>query len=82
MGEVIAFPKHRVVQEPLLTKRQVADWYGHTTRWVELRVAEQMPSYLRNGRRVFLLSEISDWLDDRESGTLAALQRAEREELE
>lgn len=52
--------------EPLLTKRQVAAHYGFTTRWVELRMADGMPSELISSRRRFRLSEVEAWLNNKE----------------
>jgi predicted DNA-binding transcriptional regulator AlpA len=51
--------------EPLLSKKQLAAHYGFSTRWVELRVNEGMPSALIGGRRRFKLSEIDHWLKRR-----------------
>jgi hypothetical protein len=61
MGIVIPFPR-RTDWEPELSKRQVAQWFGFSTRWVELRVREGMPSRMRGNRRRFLLSECKAWL--------------------
>ena len=61
MGNVIPFPR-RTDWEPELSKRQVAQWFGFSTRWVELRVREGMPSRMRGNRRRFLLSECEAWL--------------------
>jgi hypothetical protein len=61
MGIVIPFPR-RSDWEPRLSKRQLADRLGFTTRWVELRVREGMPSYLEGNQRRFLLSEVEAWL--------------------
>jgi hypothetical protein len=61
MGKVIPFPR-RTDWEPELSKRQVAQWFGFSTRWVELRVREGMPSCMRGNRRRFLLSECEAWL--------------------
>src|SRR4051812_7368055 len=51
--------------EQMLTKRQLADHLGRSTRWVELRVREGMPSEpptSRLPRRRFRLSEVEAWL--------------------
>ena len=51
--------------EQLLTKRQLAEHLGRSTRWVELRVREGMPSEpptTRFPRRRFRLSEVEAWL--------------------
>lgn len=61
MGIVIPFPR-RTDWEPELSKRQLAQWFGFSTRWVELRVSEGMPSRLRGNRRRFALSECEAWL--------------------
>lgn len=62
MGDVIAFPR-RSSWEPELSKRQLAQTLGYSTRWVELRVREGMPSYQQtNGYRRFRLSEVEAWL--------------------
>ena len=61
MGTVIPFPR-RTDWEPELSKRQVAQHFGFSTRWVELRVREGMPSRMRGNRRRFLLSECEAWL--------------------
>lgn len=61
MGIVIPFPR-RTDWEPELSKRQVAQRFGFSTRWVELRVREGMPSRMRGSQRRFLLSECEAWL--------------------
>ena len=61
MGTVIPFPR-RTDWEPELSKRQLAQWFGFSTRWVELRVREGMPSRMQGNRRRFLLSECEAWL--------------------
>lgn len=51
--------------EHLVTKRQIADHLGRSTRWVELRVREGMPSEAPTARypqRRFRLSEVEAWL--------------------
>lgn len=48
--------------EQLLTKRQLAEHLGRSTRWIELRVREGLPSEPptnRFPRRRFRLSEVS-----------------------
>lgn len=61
-AEVIPFPTS---YEPWLTKRQLAVHYSMSPRWVELRVAEGMPSRLVSGRRRFRMSEVEAWLQQR-----------------
>lgn len=63
-ASVIAFPAS-TVREPWLSKRQIADYFGRSTRWVELRVREGLPSKMIGGRRGFRLSEVEAWLDRR-----------------
>jgi hypothetical protein len=51
--------------EQLLTKRQLAQHLSRSTRWVELRVREGMPSEAPTARypqRRFRLSEVEAWL--------------------
>lgn len=62
---VVPFPRRRGF-EPWLTKKQVAAHYGYSTRWVELRVRDGMPSHPRGGQRRFVLSEIEDWFERRQ----------------
>lgn len=59
---VIPFPR-AMAREPWLSKRQVAEYLGRSTRWVELRVRDGMPSKMIGGRRGFRLSEVEEWLD-------------------
>jgi hypothetical protein len=61
---VHAFPTSRIHNEPLLTKKQLALHFGFSTRWVELRVREGMPSRLIGNRRRFRLSEVHSWLQE------------------
>jgi hypothetical protein len=63
-GSVIVFPR-AAIREPWLSKRQIADYFGRSTRWVELRVREGLPSKMIGGRRGFRLSEVEAWLDGR-----------------
>jgi hypothetical protein len=64
MGVVIPFPR-RSDWEPELSKRQLAVTFGYSTRWVELRVRDGMPSRLKGNQRRFLRSEVETWLDQR-----------------
>lgn len=51
--------------EHLVTKRQLAEHLGRSTRWVELRVREGMPSEApttRYPQRRFRLPEVEAWL--------------------
>lgn len=55
----------RPVAEHLLTKQQLAQHLGRSTRWVELRVREGMPSESptkRYPQRRFRLSAVEDWI--------------------
>lgn len=58
----------RLGREPMYTKRQLAEHYSYSTRWVELRVQEGMPSHQVGGQRRFLLSETDAWFDDEARG--------------
>lgn len=64
-GAVVAFPRN-ALREPWVSKRQVADYLGRSTRWVELRVREGLPSKMIGGRRGFRLSEVEAWIDGRD----------------
>ena len=57
-------------RERFVTKREVAEHLAFSARWVELRVAEGMPSYRFGGRRRFRISEVERWL--RQHGKKAA----------
>ena len=61
MGEVVRLPR-RPGAEPWLSKRQLADYFGFSSRWVELRLREGMPSEVIGGRRRFRVSECEEWL--------------------
>lgn len=61
---VLQFPAS-VAAEPWLSKRQIADYLGRSTRWVELRVREGLPSKMIGGRRGFRVSEVEAWIDGR-----------------
>jgi hypothetical protein len=63
---VVPFPRRRGY-EPWLSKKQVATHYGYSTRWVELRMRDGMPSHARGGQRRFLLSEIESWFEGRQT---------------
>ncbi len=49
--------------EPWLDKRALAAHLGCGVRWIELRVAEGMPSAMIAGRRKFRVSEVEPWLE-------------------
>jgi excisionase family DNA binding protein len=57
--------RSRTHYEPWLTKRQVAAHFGFSTRWVELRIRDGLPSQMMGGRRRFRLSEVEGWLEKR-----------------
>jgi hypothetical protein len=62
---VIAMPRRTAKTEPWLSKRQIAAHYGRSTRWIELRVREGLPSRMIGGRRAFRLSEVEGWMTAR-----------------
>ena len=49
-GRLIRMPL-RLGSEPWVSKRQIAAHFGFSTRWVELRVREGMPSLFGGHRR-------------------------------
>ena len=59
---LIAFPGRH---EPWVSKAQVAAYLGRSTRWVELKGREGMPSRMIGGRRAYRLSEVEAWLRER-----------------
>ncbi len=65
MHTIIAFPA-RGDFEPWVSKRVLARHLGFSTRWVELRHREGLPSQLVGGRRRYRISEVEAWL--REAG--------------
>lgn len=65
-GRLIAFPR-TVAAEPWLSKQQVAGHYGRSTRWIELRMREGLPSRMLGGRRAFRLSTVDAWMEARYS---------------
>lgn len=60
---VYPFPKRG--WEPWLTKKQLAAHFSYSTRWIELRMREGMPSTLIGKRRRFHLSEVEAWIKER-----------------
>jgi hypothetical protein len=65
-GEVFAFPDRG--HSPLLTKRQLANHLGRSTRWVELMVRdENMPAEWDRHRRErrYDLRAVEAWLQER-----------------
>jgi excisionase family DNA binding protein len=63
-GQVVPI-RRRASWEPWLSKQQLAAHLGYSTRWVELRVREGLPSRKMGGRRRFRLSAVEDWLEER-----------------
>jgi len=61
---VVPFPRRHSF-EPWLTKKQVAAHLGFSTRWVELRIRDGLPSKLIGGQRRFRLSEVEMWIEGR-----------------
>lgn len=50
------------MSEAYLSKTQIAQHYGFTRRWVELRMKEGLPSRMIGSRRRYLLTEVDAWL--------------------
>lgn len=65
MGEVIHFDFGR--SGTLLTKKQFSQHpeVRRSTRWVEQRVTEGMPSHMEGNRRMFPLDDCLAWLERR-----------------
>ncbi len=63
-AQVIAFPR-RTDWEPEVSKRQLAERLGYSTRWVELRVREGMPSRMVGAQRRFRASDVEQWLKEK-----------------
>lgn len=51
--------------EPWLSKAQLAAHLGRSTRWVELKAHEGLPSLMIGGRRAYRVSEVEAWLRER-----------------
>lgn len=58
--------------EHFVSRKQLAQYYGFSLRWVSLRTAEGMPSQMFGNRRRYLLSETNAWLAEQEKGKVAA----------
>lgn len=65
-GRLMLFPA-LADREPWLSKQQVAGHYGRSTRWIELRMREGLPSRMLGGRRAFRLSTVDVWMEERYS---------------
>lgn len=63
-GRIVVFPPSAAA-ERWLSKREVAAHYGRSTRWIELRMREGLPSRMLGGRRAFRLSEVEAWMGGR-----------------
>lgn len=65
MGELLIFPRSRIVREVGMSKRALAFEIGFSTRWIELRQKEDgLPIHRdANGRARYFLSEVRPWLD-------------------
>ena len=67
MGEVIHADFGRTAPTTL-SKKELAFRLRRSTRWVEMRVRDGMPSHMDGFRRMFNLSEVEAWLEGRERG--------------
>lgn len=63
VGDVVYLPV-----DPWVGKAQLARHWGKSTRWIELRMRDGMPSRMMGGRRQYRVSACEDWL--RENGIL------------
>jgi hypothetical protein len=61
LGELIRLDAYR---EPWITKRRLAEELGVTTRYLEYRMSEGMPSRMLAGRRQYRRSVVESWLRD------------------
>ncbi len=61
MGDLVFLDTFR---EPWLSKKQMAKELGVTTRYLEYRMAEGLPSRLMGRRRLFRRSVVEGWLRD------------------
>lgn len=50
--------------EQWLSKQQIADHLGFSTRWVEKRVNDGMPHMRMGGRLRFQVSVVEAWLEE------------------
>lgn len=58
--------------ERFVTKHELANHFGFSTRWVEKRVAEGMPHYRVGGRLRFQVSTAGRWLVEQDATTRQA----------
>jgi predicted DNA-binding transcriptional regulator AlpA len=63
-AQVLQF-RYPAGREPWLSKRDLASYFGRSTRWVELMVRDGMPSQMIGGRRGFRVSEVEAWIEER-----------------
>jgi hypothetical protein len=55
-------PQITQLPERWLSKREVADHYGFSVRWVEIQIGQGMPARMIGGQRRMRLSEVQGWL--------------------
>lgn len=65
MGVVIHVNFGGNVADRPVTKKRMAAILNRSTRWLELRVREGCPSHMDGQRRMFVPSEVEDWLAGR-----------------
>jgi hypothetical protein len=58
--------RFRAGNEPLLSKRDLAEQLGFSVRWIEYRVREGMPHKVIGGRLRFQRTVVESWLQTRE----------------
>ncbi len=74
-GQLVRLPSAGGV---LLSKRQLAEHLGRSVRWVELKVADGMPSVAPSARfphRRFRLAEVEAWLADADARPVSMVER-------
>jgi hypothetical protein len=50
--------------ERFLSKREIAELLRYSTRWIEQKHHEGLPSRLVGGRRRYLASEVRRWVEE------------------
>lgn len=55
--------RRRPGTEPWVNKKDLADHLKYSTRWIELRLRDGMPSSKWGGERRFKISQVEHWLE-------------------
>lgn len=63
---ISAHPRYRLEREPSLGKAQIAACFNVSTRWIELRHHDGLPSFVdERGHRRYVPSEVEKWMEER-----------------